>query len=862
MGQEVIDQDKRYGHVGFLITLSVLLVVVALTLILMEPHDAAPYVQMLLGVLAMVGVFSLFAGAIGLVQLGLPSAQNNPMTFLLDSLEDGICVVDTAGRTLFANKAYLGMMGSNSVQEVCSLERAFVSGDAELIKPMFLLSQAARERIPAVEDIRTTSPLFPNFPNDTGSFGSYWYRISVRPIQFEEKTSSKAEEANKGATLWRIVDISSQRDRQESEFQELQQVVTFLDNAPAGFFASDTYGNVNYINATLANWLGYDLAQTNTGNLKVQNLVSGYMVVPWLQHQVLDRSKTSSTSVVDVDFLTKTGHKLPVRLLHRPSSGVLDRGGTRDILTLVLNRSAGEEAGEVSEALRAAEVRFARFFNDTPIAMVSVGRQGKIYRANSSFLGLFGSIMKPDGTNHLITDYLAEQDRRNLTKIIEDTIARKNTVPSIEVQLAVEQGKQRFVRCFVSSVGSEENDEEAAVIYSLETTQQRELEQQFAQSQKMQGIGQLAGGIAHDFNNMLTAIIGFSDLLLSNHRPSDPSFQDIMNIKHNANRAASLVRQLLAFSRRQTMRPEVLHLMDTIAELSIMLDRLLGEKVELRVTHGRNLWPIKADSIQLEQVIVNLAVNARDAMPDGGKLLISTSNIPKGTSLPYETPGMPDEDYVSIEVSDTGVGMSQALLEKIFEPFFTTKTTGQGTGLGLSTVYGIVKQTGGYIYCTSTEGEGSTFYILLPRHEEDLEETETKQTPQTETKQIEDLTGSAKILLVEDEESVRTFAKRALSARGYTVYEAASGTQALAILQEQGHDVDLLVSDVVMPEMDGPTLLKELRKIKPELKIIFVSGYAEDAFAKHLLEGESFHFLSKPLTLKQLVVTVKNVLNS
>ncbi len=334
-----------------------------------------------------------------------------------------------------------------------------------------------------------------------------------------------------------------------------------------------------------------------------------------------------------------------------------------------------------------------------------------------------------------------------------------------------------------------------------------------------------------------------------------------MNIKQNANRAAGLVRQLLAFSRRQTLRPKELALNDVLADLSILLDRLLGEKVELSVVHGRDLWPVMADLNQLEQVIVNLAVNARDAMPEGGHLTIRTLNVPEDQSQSYEgTRGMPVAEYVLTEVTDTGTGMTPEVMEKIFEPFFSTKEVGKGTGLGLSTVYGIVKQTGGFIFCTSELGKGTSFRIFLPRHVRN--EAEQVEVKPVEAPQLTDLTGSATILLVEDEEAVRAFAARALTSRGYTVHEASSGAEALEIMEETDGEVDLVVSDVVMPEMDGPTLLRELRKTQPDLKIIFVSGYAEDAFEKNLPENEKFSFLPKPFTLKQLATMVKDVLAS
>ncbi len=334
-----------------------------------------------------------------------------------------------------------------------------------------------------------------------------------------------------------------------------------------------------------------------------------------------------------------------------------------------------------------------------------------------------------------------------------------------------------------------------------------------------------------------------------------------MNIKQNANRAAGLVRQLLAFSRRQTLRPKVIELTDILSDLSVLLDRLLGEKIALVVEHGQDLWPIKADLNQLEQVIVNLAVNARDAMPDGGTLTIRTGNVTEAESAQFKQQGFKPGDYVMIEVDDTGAGMSAEIMEKIFEPFFSTKEVGKGTGLGLSTVYGIIKQTGGFIYVESAEGEGTTFRMLFPRHTAD--ETMPEAAAETTKKLPEDLTGNARILLVEDEEAVRAFAARALTARGYTVYEAATGSQALEVMSglENG-GVDLVVSDVVMPEMDGPTMLRELRKTNPDMKIIFVSGYAEEAFAKHLPDDESFQFLPKPFSLKELATAVKQTLSA
>jgi two-component system cell cycle sensor histidine kinase/response regulator CckA len=370
----------------------------------------------------------------------------------------------------------------------------------------------------------------------------------------------------------------------------------------------------------------------------------------------------------------------------------------------------------------------------------------------------------------------------------------------------------------------------------------------------MQAIGQLAGGVAHDFNNVLTAIIGFSDLLLANHRPTDPAFHDIMQIKQNANRAAGLVRQLLAFSRRQTLRPQVLQLGEVLADLHVLLRRLVGETIELDVKHGRDLWLVRADLNQFEQVIVNLVVNARDAMPEGGKIVVRTRNVAEAECPDFKETTLIPADYVLIEIEDEGHGIPADVRDKIFEPFFTTKEVGKGTGLGLSMVYGIVKQTGGFIFVDSIVDEGTAFRIFLPRHVPEANEAPAKIEA---AKPAADLTGHGTILLVEDEEAVRAFGARALTSRGYTVIEASSGVDALEVFDKLDAKIDLIVSDVVMPEMDGPTMLGELRKRGLDARVIFVSGYAEEAFAKNLPEGEDFAFMPKPFTLKQLIEAVK-----
>jgi two-component system cell cycle sensor histidine kinase/response regulator CckA len=309
------------------------------------------------------------------------------------------------------------------------------------------------------------------------------------------------------------------------------------------------------------------------------------------------------------------------------------------------------------------------------------------------------------------------------------------------------------------------------------------------------------------------------------------------------------------------LQPEVLQLSETLTDTSMMLNRTLGEKVELRILPGRDLWFVKADRSRLESVIVNLSVNARDAMPEGGQLTIRTRNVSERESQKLDTIGVPVGEYVMIEVEDTGHGMPQEVQEKIFEPFFTTKSVGKGTGLGLAQVYGIVKQTGGFIFVDSTIGKGTTFRIYLPRHEVDVEAVaEAAKVKAAKKERHRDLTGAGRVLLVEDEDAVRSFAIEALKRQGYEVLEATTGAEALEVMDETDQPVDLVISDVIMPEMDGPSMYKVMRQTNPDLKIIFMSGYPDDAFKNSLDPDAKFAFLQKPFSLVQLAAKVKEEL--
>jgi len=828
------DRTDRSGSPALVLGFAVLFVCAAVASSFLPPEHAGRVTIGLLAVLAVVGVIALFAYAVGFIQLSWHPARNDVTKEIADTAREGFLVTQGDTRVVYANDAYMAMSGARDPADIRTVERLF-SGTAEVSEAIYRLAQAAREGKNGAEDLRMTPPL-------TGDGDVGWYRVRVRPL---ERISEKRE------TLWLIADVTRERERHENVFQELQHAIDFLDHAPAGFFSVDRNGVLTYMNATLAGWLDYDLAQVGSGGQKLSNIVAGDGAA--LVAAVSGGPGAVKTEQFDVDLKRRNGRSLPVRLLHRVAFGQ-DRqpGASR---TLVLNRAPGEEP---AENLRAAEVRFARFFNQTPMAIAAIDKTGRILRANAAFVRLSRDAMKGVDAEALasIFDRLVERDRPALQRALDAATRGVTDIAPLDAELSGDGGHS--ARFFVSAA-EDDGDGAAATIYALDTTEQRTLQQSFAQSQKMQAIGQLAGGVAHDFNNVLTAIIGYSDLLLGNHRPTDPSFQDIMQIKQNANRAAGLVRQLLAFSRRQTLRLQVLQLGDVLSDLQMMLRRLVGETVELDLKHGRDLWLVMADINQLENVIVNLVVNARDAMPDGGRIEIRTQNINAADCARFNEESLTPAEYVLIEVSDTGQGIPEDVKEKIFEPFFTTKEVGKGTGLGLSMAYGIVRQTGGWILCDSIVGEGTTFRILLPRHVP-AEVTEPVQVEVAKAPAA-DLTGRGTILLVEDEEAVRAFGARALSSRGYTVLEAASGVEALEVVEAQGGKIDLIVSDVVMPEMDGPTMFGELRKRGIKCKVIFVSGYAEDAFQKNLPAGEDFGFLPKPFTLKQLVEAVKGNLS-
>ncbi|WP_244430339.1 hybrid sensor histidine kinase/response regulator [Roseivivax halodurans] len=397
-------------------------------------------------------------------------------------------------------------------------------------------------------------------------------------------------------------------------------------------------------------------------------------------------------------------------------------------------------------------------------------------------------------------------------------------------------------------------DEVIAVL--TDATELKTLEAQFVQSQKMQAIGQLAGGIAHDFNNLLTAISGHCDLLLLRHSRGDQDYDDVVQINQNANRAAALVGQLLAFSRKQSMKAEIIDLRETLADLTHLLNRLVGERVTLELRYEPALPPIRADRRQLEQVMMNLVVNARDAMPEGGRILVETEFLRLREPMLRDRARVEPGDYIVVKVSDTGIGIPPENVRKVFEPFYTTKRSGEGTGLGLSTVYGIVKQTGGFVFLDSEVGKGTTFRLMFPAHTGPVP-ARAKDPDKPVLRKPSDAALGGVVLLVEDEAPVRAFAVRGLRLKGLTVIEADCGERALEILSDPGTRIDLAVSDMIMPGLDGPSWVREARKDRPDMPVVFMSGYAADALEASAADIDGAQFLQKPFSLNALAETVR-----
>jgi two-component system cell cycle sensor histidine kinase/response regulator CckA len=514
-------------------------------------------------------------------------------------------------------------------------------------------------------------------------------------------------------------------------------------------------------------------------------------------------------------------------------------------------------------ALKKSEERFRNLYNEAPVGYHEYDLEGQITNVNQTDLEMLG-YTREEMIGEFMWTFNVEEEiahQHILAKLsgalppdrnLERTYRRKDgtTFPVlIQDRLILdEEGQIKGIRCIIQDITERKRSEEEKAV----------LEEQLRQSQKMEAIGQLAGGIAHDFNNLLTVIRGYSQLTLREIQKHDPLWENIEEIDKAANRASELTRQLLAFSRRQILEFKVIDLNVLMDGMEKMLRRMIRENIELIIEPGENLGKIKADPGQIEQVILNLAVNAKDAMPSEGKLILGAGNVELDEGFVRSHVGSKVGRYVRLLVMDTGCGMTREVRERVFEPFFTTKGKGEGTGLGLSTVYGIVKQSGGYIWVSSEVGRGTGVEIYLPRVDEGVEELEEEEE---EKKGDGEYWGDETILVVEDEETVRKLAVQILRRRGYRVMEALHGGDALLVCERYQGLIDLIISDVVMPGMGGPELIKRLRQVRQDFRVLYMSGYTDESVVTHGIREGEMEFIQKPFSLEELSRKVREVLD-
>jgi len=736
-------------------------------------------------------------------------------------------VTDIRDKTVFFNIAFEDLCEKEEKPSLSAIKRLLLqnqSDDAVKDRLNALIDNARRGHEDILE-VQTSS--------DNGEIR--WYRLSAQPVA-----------GWLGTVHWRLDNVTERLTVETVVRDEREKLVDFTDHAPVGFYAMNEEGRFTFVNATFARWLGNDI-----DSLLNDGFLHSYLVNPPTDANAYDLKKEGGArQIVELQIKGPAGRvfraSINQSVVIESENKVRVRGVVHDLTS----------QQEMRQALKDSEDRFRRFFEEAPLGIAILDRNLEVVDSNAKLSMLLnGTVDEIEGRGFM--SFVPEKDQGQVQKLFDDIQGKDSITDLINIELLVSGSDDLVaVQIYASALTGDH-----IAIRVFDRTEQKTLEAQVTQSQKMQAVGQLAGGIAHDFNNLLTAMIGFCDLLLLRHKAGDPSFNDIMQIKQNSNRAANLVRQLLAFSRQQQLKPKILDVAETLIELSHLIRRLIGMQIDLDIIHGADLFDVKVDEGQLEQVLVNLAVNARDAMDGKGELTVETENTVTKKLKKVMNDVMPAGEWVAIHVKDTGSGIDEETLDHIFEPFFTTKKIGEGTGLGLATVYGIIRQTGGYINVESHIDKGTCFTVFLPRHVLKDGEKEVEVVKDNENKETtEDLTGVATILLVEDEDAVRMFSARALSNKGYQVLEADCGESALEVVAQHGGEIDIIVTDVIMPEIDGPTMAKKVLEEYPDMPIIFVSGYTEDRFEDEL--GDKSHFLPKPFSLQQLAAKVKDVLKS
>ncbi len=757
-------------------------------------------------------------------------APATPRFAWVHALDEAVLISDSGGAPLVANQAYSeltqsALMGQSDAMGPVSVDRIFSSAPG-LAAPVFRLSKAVK----AGEARREILPAM--------TLGT-----DVLPVQYEASVAP----LKGGKAIWRLRRINGS----EEVTGAADMRALYVEDAPMGFFSSGPDGTVTYANAWLRDLLGLP---EQAKNVRLDDIMRPEFV------KMLRRDRKSGVpGRADIMIRSRDGVEVPVQTITTWNGKGADATGRTVVMANAQSMPNEESRMLAASASRPPKPDSDPMFDDAPFGaarLEGTSLDGAIITdSNRALMGLAHGGAAP-GTR-FIDLFVADEGEAKLREKLLDSIDKP-------VGLKLSDEDETDVNVFVTL----DQRGQPEVAYVIDMSEQKALELKLAQGEKMQAIGKLAGGVAHDFNNVLTGIILNNDHLMTLHPVGDPSFDNLKKIHEFSIRAKDLVQMLLAYARQQTFRREVFEPGEFLSEFAILLGQLLDERIDFNVVHGRDLPMVKADRNQLETAIINLATNARDALlmdgGRGGKLTITTSRASEKDAHAHGFRFVEDNDYLLIEVTDTGHGISPENLQNIFNPFFTTKPKGLGTGLGLSTVYGIIKQSEGYICALSTVGKGTTFQIYLPALKADeIPEPETVTPEQLfEAAQPVDISGRGRILLVEDEDGVRSIAASQLRSRGYDVEEACDGEEALEILEAEPGSFDLIVSDVVMPGIDGPTLIREAKELLGTAKVLFMSGYAERDIAKQLDDDRKVSFMPKPFTVKQLAERVKAELNS
>ncbi len=701
--------------------------------------------------------------------------------------------------------------------------------------------------------------------------GKGWYKVALRPISLKKAALFEEEysiEKIKRETyfLWTVENITAARNMGQIFENERQRLHNFIQYLPIGIFTARTDGTLEYVNETFARLLGFNREDLIGKNL-TQLCIDNALTTPFEGLNFFKTADKTNAQFFVVQNNFKENDEVKIR-------GLILRHVPLD--------------SEILESRNYVTDEIDWLFNTAPTGILFVDKLGRIEHANAKSAEILDTPLS-ELTTKKLKDFFQAKALTLLEEVYNQYAKSEKNRDMNKLETRLKAGKiVRVVTAPRRRGHSAQKSYDGLVLYLTDVTEQKNLEMRAVQGGKMQAMGQMAGGVAHDFNNLLTAMIGFCDLLLQRHSVGDPSFADLIQIKQNANRAASLVRQLLAFSRQQPLNPKRIDVTENFIELSHLLKRILGEQIKLEFYHGRDLGYIRVDPVQFSQVILNLAVNAKDAMEGKGTLSISTDTETLREPYQFGADTISPGDFVVIRVTDTGCGIPPENLSHIFEPFFSTKQNivGSGTGLGLAMVYGIVRQTGGFIKVESVLNKGTTFAIHLPRFDTlDEDDVILEQAPKEQKAPL--LTAGAgnnkpilglnvskidnvmepignpqdiKILFVEDEDSVRVFGVRALKKKGYEVTGCASGEAALELLDE-GKTFNLLITDMVMPGISGAELAICVKNKIKDIRIILASGYSEEIAKKELAGSQDFEFIAKPYSLGDLSKKVLAVLN-